>query len=187
MILNNPLSKHIILLGFKSTGKSTVAKILATHLHKRFYDLDKKIETRFFTQYGIKLSCRNIFTHHGESFFRNCETQVLKEVLSYPPAIIALGGGAPLKIENQNMIGCHWLVHITAEPEVVFERIMRRGRPAYFPNDQDPWFFFKGLWEKHQKIYTRLTSFKLDNTGSIKQVVSAILKEWEKANEIHSH
>ncbi len=179
------LHKHIILLGFKNTGKSTIAKKLARILNRRFFDLDKKIEANYMAQTGNKLSSRRIFSVHGETFFRDCETQTLIEILANPPAVIALGGGAPLKIENQEKIKPHWLVHITAEPAVVYARIMSRGKPAYFPEEQDPWLFFQEIWEKYHKIYTRLTSLKVDNTASIEQTVSAILQEWNKANEIH--
>lgn len=174
------LNRHIILLGFKNTGKSTLAGKLAEHLHRPFFDLDKKIEADYMAQNGVKLNCRMIFAAHGEAFFRNRETQALKEVLAHAPAVIALGGGAPLRTENQNMIKPHWLVHVTADPKVVFTRIMSHGKPAYFPEDKDPWHFFQEIWEKHQKIYTSLTSFRVDNTASIEQTVTAISKEWDK-------
>lgn len=38
--------KKIILLGFMGSGKSTVGKILASHLNREFVDLDDYIESR---------------------------------------------------------------------------------------------------------------------------------------------
>jgi shikimate kinase len=173
--------KHIILIGFKNTGKSTVGKQLAESLHKPFIDLDEKIEANYSLQTGHKLNCRKIFALHGENFFRDSETQALKEVLaSTQTAVIALGGGAPLKIENQKLITSQWLVHISAEPGIVYERIMAGGKPAYFPDDKDPLVFFNQKWRKHQQVYASLTPIHVDNSGSVEQTVRTILEEWDK-------
>lgn len=172
-----PQAKHIILLGFKHTGKSTVGKKLAKNLHIPFIDLDEKIEANYSLQTGDKLNCRMIFTLRGEDFFRDSETQALKEVLaSTQPAVIALGGGAPLKTENQQLMAPHALVHISAEPSLVYKRIMAKGKPAYFPADKDPMDFFKQKWRRHQQIYASLTPIHVDNSGSVEQTVRTILR-----------
>ena len=108
--------KHIILLGFKHVGKSTVGKHLGKKLQMPFIDLDDRIKENYHRQQGEALSCREIFHRHGETFFRDCETQALREVLRLSPAVIAVGGGTPLRPENQNLLKSHLLIYLTAEP-----------------------------------------------------------------------
>lgn len=176
--------KHIILLGFKHTGKSTVGRLLAERLQCPFIDLDQQIEQNY-QKASPPLKTREIFKQHGEEFFRDCETQALRQVIHSPCAVIALGGGAPLREENQKLIKSHWLVHLTADPEVVYTRIMAHGKPAYFPEDKDPREFFQGLWNRNQSIYAGLANFSVDNTHSAQQAVTLILKTIGKTDEIH--
>ena len=173
-------AKHIILIGFKHVGKSTVGRALAKKLQWPFIDLDRQIEQNFRRQSQQALSCREIFKQRGELFFRNYETQTLMEVLTLPTAVIALGGGAPLREDNQALLKSHWLIHLTASPSIVYERVMARGKPAFFPEDTDPVDFFQHLWNQRQPIYAKLADLTVDNTQSIAHTVDLILEELEK-------
>lgn len=179
-----PKPQHIILLGFKHAGKSTVGKALAAKLRWQFFDLDHQIEKNYHQQFSQSLSCREIFHQHGEIFFRDYETRALRQTVNLPAAIIALGGGTPLREENQQLIKPYWLVHITAAPAVVFKRLMTHGKPAFFPAEEDPTEFFQRLWAQRNLVYTQLAHFTVDNSHSVDQTVTRIYKEWEKLNEL---
>lgn len=170
---------HIILLGFKHTGKSTVGKLLAQKLQWPFIDLDAQIEQQYKHQTQKSLSCREIYQQHGKLFFRECEIQALRQALLTSAAVIALGGGAPMQEANQKLLQSQWLVHITAAPAVVYQRIMATGKPAYFPTDEDPADFFQRLWGQHEKIYTKLANFTIDNTQDVTHTVAKIFENWE--------
>lgn len=176
----NRLKKHIILIGFKHVGKSTVGMALAEKLQLPFIDLDQQIEKNYQDQSQQKLSCREIFNRDGESFFRECETQVLRQIIDHPTMIVALGGGTPLREENQRLIKPHWLIHITVSPQTAYARIMAHGKPAFFPAKQDPLEFFQQLWLQREKIYADLANFTVDNTQNVTQTLSIILKNLEK-------
>ncbi|MFH1188136.1 MAG: shikimate kinase, partial [bacterium] len=47
--------RHIILIGFKNIGKTTIGKLLAKRLDIVFYDIDKEVENNYFKQTGEKL------------------------------------------------------------------------------------------------------------------------------------
>ena len=68
----------------------------------------------------------------GEPFFRDLEVKALQQVIGLQPAVIALGGGAPLREENQAILQGHVLIYLTASPEIVFQRIMAGGIPSFF-------------------------------------------------------
>jgi len=97
-VVNAQKDKHIILIGPMGAGKSTVGSILAHKLGMAFHDVDTTLEERC----GVSVNL--IFEIEKEEGFRTRETQVLKEILSYPPSIIATGGGIVVRNENINLI-----------------------------------------------------------------------------------
>ncbi len=78
----------IALLGLRGAGKSTVGKALATRLAVPFFELDRLVEQ----EAGMSLT--EIFTIHGEDYFRRLELQALQRFLSeHEKAVLATGGG----------------------------------------------------------------------------------------------
>ena len=91
--------KHIILIGFMGSGKTTLGTKLAEKLHSPFLDTDQYIEEKE----GRTIS--EIFKVDGEAYFRKLETSVLQELLnSTERKILSLGGGTPLREENQKLL-----------------------------------------------------------------------------------
>ena len=58
------IDKKIFLLGFMGSGKSTLGKKIANHLHVSFFDLDNEIENE------EKSAVAQIFEKGGEEYFR---------------------------------------------------------------------------------------------------------------------
>lgn len=90
--------KNIILVGMMSSGKTTLGKKLARALNYRFIDLDKLIEK----DQGMEISA--IFTQHGEPYFREVESRILKETATQKGVVLASGGGTPCFFDNMNVI-----------------------------------------------------------------------------------
>ena len=87
------MQKHIFLIGFMGSGKSTVGAMLAERLNLPFLDSDKEIEKK------SGKSITEIFSKDGEAAFREMEMNFLQELKSVAPSVIAVGGGLPT-IEN---------------------------------------------------------------------------------------
>ncbi len=165
--------KHIILVGFKSVGKSTVGRQLAKHLDLPFIDSDFAIADLHAAMTGKKSSCREIMREQGADYFRALETEALQKVLSVnPPVVIAVGGGAPMSACNQTLLKNHTVVHITAPKGAVFERIMLNGRPAFFPADVDPYSSFQKIWSERNPIYEKLATLTVENGRSLDETVA---------------
>jgi len=93
------IDKHIVLIGFMGSGKSTVGRILADKLGSGFVDMDEEIEQ----SQGQTIS--QIFSTLGESQFRKIETATIKRLLSTKkPLVISTGGGTPCFGENMSLI-----------------------------------------------------------------------------------
>ena len=91
--------KKIILIGFMSSGKTSVAKILSIKKNIIHIDTDLEIERRF------SLKIAEIFDKYGESFFREQESIILKKIEnSNSNMIISTGGGTPIHSSNMQKL-----------------------------------------------------------------------------------
>lgn len=90
--------KNIILIGMMSSGKSTLGKKLSRSLGYKFVDLDKLIER----DQGSDIP--SIFSQKGESYFREVESRILKEVPPNNSIVLAAGGGTPCFFDNMKFI-----------------------------------------------------------------------------------
>jgi len=105
---------NIILTGFMGTGKSIVSRKLVKRLGMSYLDTDELIEERE----GIKISA--IFQKKGEKYFRQLETQVIKEVASLDNYVISSGGGVVLREENMTALKKNgFIICLSASPEVM--------------------------------------------------------------------
>lgn len=90
---------HILyLLGFMGSGKTTAGKKLAASLGWNFIDLDKNIEKH------IGKTIPEIFTDHGEDYFRKIEAEVLRTLDTVSDTVVATGGGAPCYYDNMEFM-----------------------------------------------------------------------------------
>ena len=179
------MNKHLILLGFKHVGKSTVGAKLAVALGVRFYDLDSYLEQSYSTDFQRALSCRAILREHGEMFYRQREHATLVKILRYPAGVIALGGGTPIEQRNHPLLTAHQVIHITAPQGIVFERIAMHGRPAFFSATEDLFVTFNRLWQEREIVYKQLAHFSFANDGTILQMVQRIIQRLSLETVIH--
>lgn len=110
---------HIYLMGYRGSGKSTVGRLLAKQLGWPSMDTDDVIET------AAAQSIREIFAAEGEAGFRQREQQAIAEVAGREvPSVIALGGGAILRSDNQRTIQSSGrVVWLQGSAELLSQRI----------------------------------------------------------------
>ena len=90
--------KNIVLIGMPGCGKTTLGKISADKLHKKFTDTDDEIIKR------INMPIADYFAKHGEESFRRIESEVIKEISACQSSVIATGGGAVLNPDNIRLL-----------------------------------------------------------------------------------
>ena len=114
----------VYLIGMMGAGKSTVGRILAQKLGYRFFDTDVLIE-RVTGQ-----TIPEIFATEGEEYFRDLETQVLKEVSAYNHSAIATGGGIIQKPVNWSYLRQGLVVWLNVDVEILKKRLSEdQNRP----------------------------------------------------------
>ncbi|OHC81449.1 MAG: 3-dehydroquinate synthase [Sideroxydans sp. GWF2_59_14] len=85
-------------------GKTTVGKLLAKQLGKKFIDSDEEIQRRT----GVTIP--HIFDVEGEAGFRVRESGVIQELLENDNIVLATGGGAILSSQNRAAMKQHGVV-----------------------------------------------------------------------------
>jgi shikimate kinase len=84
----------VTLIGYRGTGKTTIAPLLARRIGVDWIDADAEIERR------AQRTIRRIFEEQGEPAFRKLESQLMAELLARQGLVIAAGGGAILDPET---------------------------------------------------------------------------------------
>ena len=85
--------ENIVLTGMPGSGKSTVGKLLDLEGFT-FVDTDAEIEKR------CGCAIKELIREKGEPYFRDLETEVIREVSAESCRVISTGGGAILREEN---------------------------------------------------------------------------------------
>jgi shikimate kinase len=159
---------NIVLVGMMGAGKSTVGRLLARRLKRRFYDSDTEIERRC----GVRIAV--IFDIEGEAGFRARETQAVAELCAQSGVVLATGGGAVLAAENRACLkACGKVVYLHAVPPDLWMRVRHdRNRPLLA--GADPEAKLAALYAQRDPLYREVADLVLE-TG--KQSVQTLAKD----------
>ena len=155
-------------------GKSTVGKLLARKLGRRFLDADHAIEERC----GVKIPV--IFDMEGEEGFRKREAQTINEVTSENNIVLATGGGAILLPENRRFLSERGVViYLHANPIELWHRTKGgEGRPLLRNGDAKK--ILENLYAVRDPLYREIAGHVIE-TGkpSVNQLVNTLIMQLE--------
>src|SRR5260370_5547336 len=113
-----PNSSVIFLIGYRCTGKTTVARLLAGKIGWDWIDADSLLEARY------RKSIRQIFAEEGEVGFRDQGEQIFAQLCQLQRCLVATGGGVILReINRQRMRATGKSVWLTADAQTIWERL----------------------------------------------------------------
>jgi shikimate kinase len=153
----------VTLIGYRATGKTTLAKLLAERLGWDWIDADVEIEHR------AGKSIAKIFAEEGEPAFRDLEARVIADLCQREHLVLAAGGGAPLRLESrQAMRQAGQVVWLMARPETIWARMSGDAttasrRPSL--TGQNPWDEIVQLLQVREPIYRETAHFAIDTEG----------------------
>lgn len=182
--------QNLVLIGMKSSGKTTTGKILARTLGQQFTDMDAEIEARHAAEKNERLPFREIFQRHGKEYFRTLETAALVALAAAtnrPPFVLATGGGLPLAEENRPLLKrIGTLVYLDVDPSVLLARIVAGGIPAFFPYPNDPQRSFTEILAARRPIYAGLASLTVPCGNEPADVIAdQIIRQLEQRPREH--
>ena len=174
------MGKHIILIGFMGSGKSTVGKELAKQLNLPFIDSDEVIEK----QQGKSII--QIFDEAGESTFRKMEQDFISGLQNLEAAVIAVGGGMPCFEDNIDKLRENGTVfYLNTSLMTLTQRLMneRENRPllANLSQNELSAHVFERLTKR--TAFYRKAHVIIPNEGNdISKAVSEIIKSLKIEN-----
>jgi len=127
----------IYLVGMMGSGKTTVGKILSEVLGYSFFDSDKLVEQAV----GVP-SVAQIFKEYSEAFFRDNESEVLRDLSKMHRLVVATGGGAVIRPVNWKYMQQGITVWLDVPLEALARRIAAVGtasRPLLHQEPGDPY------------------------------------------------
>lgn len=111
---------NVVLIGYRGTGKSTVARIVGARLGRTVVSTDAEV-VRMAGQ-GIP----EIVARHGWDYFRDLESQVCTELAGRDSLVIDAGGGAILRAQNAEALKKNGIFFwLTASVDTISKRIGR--------------------------------------------------------------
>jgi shikimate kinase len=162
----------ISLIGYRGTGKTSVAVVLARRLGWNWIDADEEIQRR------SGQSIAEIFATVGEQGFRDLETLAILESTSSPDRLVlSCGGGAVLRPENRQALkAAGKVVWLQATPQTILKRLAADPRTAA---QRPPLTSQGGLEEVRQllairePLYAETADLAVDTEGKTLAAVAA--------------
>lgn len=166
------MDNNIVLIGFMGVGKSTVSEYLKDIYGMDVVEMDQVIAER------VGMSIPDIFEIHGEEYFRNLETGLLKELQSRKNTVISCGGGAALREENVvEMKKNGRVVFLTAAPETVYERVKGSDERPILNGNKNVNYIAK-LMEKRRAKYEAAADVLVATDGrDVQSICEEIMKK----------
>lgn len=155
---------NIVLIGFMGCGKTSVGKILARQIQKKFKDVDHIIEAE------QNSSVLNIFEEKGEEYFRSLEQKCINELTQQTAQVISTGGGLPIhsSISDKSLI-----VYVETDFDSILNRLSTKER------DKRPLFYdeprARALFNERIGTYKEVSHFSIDATQSIQTYIHVLV------------
>lgn len=168
--------KRVFLIGYMSSGKTTLGKAYSAATGLQFVDLDWYIEER------MHKSISDLFAERGEDGFRLLEQKMLHEAGEFENVLIACGGGTPCFFDNMDYMNhTGETVFLDVCPEVLFRRlkIAKAKRPLLAnKTDEELMQVITSALEKRLPYYSkakwRFNAEELESYAQIDRAVSRL-------------
>jgi len=170
----------VYLIGMPASGKTTIGKQVVKKTSYTFIDLDDVISAK------ENKSITQIFQENGEAYFREIESNYLKEVSQTKEnTVVSLGGGTPCFYNNMDVIFSSGKVFYINTPDyVIISRIIRgvTKRPLFANLNEDELRDKVSQLVKEREPFYLKAHHQVDaKTRSKKDIVEEIISYIEKS------
>lgn len=159
--------RRVTLVGYRASGKSTLAARAAARLGWPWRDADVEAERR------VGRPIAELFATEGEAVFRALEVRVLRELLAgEEPLVLATGGGCVLAARNRAVLRERGglVAYLHAPAAVLAERLRRDagGRPSLTGRDVAE--EAAALLARREPLYREVADLVLDATAPVEKL-----------------
>lgn len=167
-------ARSVVLVGMPGSGKTSVGRRLAQRLELSFVDADTEIEK------AADMPIADIFTTHGEPYFRAGEAKVIARILEGGPRVVATGGGAFMNPDTRAKIRAQGIsVWLKADFAVLLRRIKRKNDRPLFMNG-DPEATLKRLLAEREPVLAEADIVVVSQDSPHETTMEAIVVELER-------
>jgi shikimate kinase len=171
----------LTLVGYRATGKTTLARLLADRLGWDWIDADVEIERR------AGKSIARIFAEDGEPRFRDIEAEVIADLCRRDRLVLAAGGGAPLRPESRRrMREAGKVVWLMARPETILKRMSADATTtARRPNltDKDPLEEIVHVLQGREPIYRESAHLAVNTEGKTPAELVEVIMDFVRTED----
>ena len=160
----------VVLIGPMAAGKTRIGKRVARILGTGFQDTDRLIVA----EHG---PIPALFDTLGEPHFRALEREAVARALASDD-VVALGGGAVLAPETQELLASHRVVLVTVTPEAVAARIGDGRRPLVRGGLPD----WERIYVERLPLYEKLALLTVDTSHRPIDAVAQEVAAWSTQN-----
>ncbi len=175
------MNRHIILIGYMGSGKTSVGQILSEKLGLPLLDTDAMIvEER-------GMSVNDIFASRGEAFFRLLESELLERIAGMEePVVLSTGGGLPMTPQNREPLrNLGMVVYLQAEPEEILRRLEHDDtRPLLAQGDRGE--KIRSMLDIRGPVYRETAAHTVRTDGkTCAQIADEIIKLYRMEDDSH--
>ncbi len=164
---------NLVLVGMPSSGKSTVGRLCAALLNKKFVDADEVLEQRA----GKPIS--EILRPGEETAFRDLEEQVTADLAKEGGCVIATGGGVVLREQNVRRLRRGGAVIWLDRPLEALEHGGSRPLSATPEALKEQWRVRRPLYEAAAHAAVKNNASAQETAQKIKEIFHEVLnREW---------
>ena len=159
--------KKIAFIGMMGSGKTTLARIISEKTGLTCYCTDEYIENK----QGRSIS--QIFEAEGENYFRNLETEAIKELMSLGDMILSTGGGIVLNRENIDNLKKNGFTIILLNRSVdkILKSIDGNDRPLL----KDDITKIEEIYRTREFLYKQNCDIIINNNDDINETVDRLM------------
>lgn len=157
---------NIVLIGMPGCGKTTIGKVLAKKLHRKFIDIDSCVEKT------AGMSITQIF-QEGEDAFRSLERAAVLQASNEADSVISTGGGVVKNYLNIVDLKKNGVIFFIDRPiENIIESLDSSSRPLL----KDGVERIYNLFEERYDLYKKYSDFQILNDDKIEDVIEKIVE-----------
>ncbi len=170
---------NIILCGYKSCGKTTIAKAFCKEFCCGFIDTDNLIAEAYRETCGANYTISEIYDAVGKLHFRQLEENAISHIGKPTNMIIATGGGAVMSTCNvKHLKSLGKIIYIHVDRKLLRERLLKTNNVPSFINKDNKEADLSRYLASRDDVYQKVSDCVINTKGKKMQEIIYIINQY---------